>query len=312
MVVLEPFRDAIIDELRNYIKFTKHKVEDLDPILTSIVDKTFEDFEREGKSLSGLNQTLILVDLIIDAKHLLSAVLSQSKKLEAVKHKILTYGSVFVVGAGLSTESKVFTTSDLEDVLRFVKAKNFEELRANDTKCFEFKKKIEVILKGKKPGKSHKIIARNFPENIREIVDLNWDNLLEIALTELGKSNVKINKDIIVSSPNHLWKFHGDVNEFDRTNVPGKLGWVFPDENGYVFDHFMEYVADQRLNEDLFTIIIVGYSESEKEVKKVINSLELDPPRPTYRIGMNLGLFHDQGYIVGPSAYVLPRILEQS
>ena len=61
----------------------------------------------------------------------------------------------------------------------------------------------------------------------------------------------------------------------------------------------------------IFTFIIVGYSEHEKEIyDKIIKCFEESPgPRPTYRVGLDLASLHDPHYAVGPSDYILQRIL---
>ena len=41
-------------------------------------------------------------------------------------------------------------------------------------------------------------------------------------------------------------------------------GWVFPNEGGFVFNSFQTYIRQQNgLNESLFALVIVGYSEGD-------------------------------------------------
>lgn len=237
-------------------------------------------------------------------------VLTQSKKWKSALERIKSYHSVFLIGAGISFESGIPLTSVLNDLLKFCGAKNYEELREDDQKCLKFKLEFKKICDDKEPSTSHKLIALNFPKYILEIICLNWDNLIERAFRENNKLFSKVNEDNPVSNKRFLWKFHGDVENIKSDNIKGKGGWVFPDEDGYVFNCFLKYIEESELKNSIFTFIIVGYSEKEKEVyEKIIECFERKPERPTFRIGLNLKRLHEENYIVGPSDFILKKIL---
>lgn len=120
----------------------------------------------------------------------------------------------------------------------------------------------------------------------------------------------KVNEDTKpVVGKRFLWKFHGDIEKITPGNIKGRGGWVFPDEGGYVFKYFHDYLSEHGLNESLFVVVFVGYSESDKNISEIISLLENKPRRPTFRIGLDLKHLHDKKYIVGPSDYILAKIL---
>ena len=171
MAVLEPFRDAITDSLKEYVKSVKQDAQDLAPEFDKIIEWTFHDFEKRDPQYPNLREELMLESLITDARNLLRAVLSQSKKFNEVNHKISSFQSIFIVGAGLSLESNVFSTSELYDILHFIDPSDYSNftdtldyspLRSDNSKSFGFKETVKGILKDKKPAKSHSSIAKNF------------------------------------------------------------------------------------------------------------------------------------------------------
>jgi NAD-dependent SIR2 family protein deacetylase len=237
-------------------------------------------------------------------------VLAQSKKLKSIHDRLRSYSSVFLVGAGISFESGIPLVAILSDLLRFCEAKDYKELRKDNTKCHKFKSEFKKICNEKEPGYSHKLIVLNFPEYIKEIICLNWDNLIERSALKLRKEISKINENNTVTGKSHLWKFHGDVDNIKKDNKRGKGSWIFPDEKGYVFECFMKYVKESGLTSSLFTFMIVGYSEKEEEIyKRIIQCFQEKPPRPTFRIGLDLSRLREENYAVGPSDYVLKEIL---
>jgi hypothetical protein len=237
-----------------------------------------------------------------------------------IKDKIKNNKSVFLVGAGLSYGSGIPLTNELDDILKKVGAKNYKDLEDNE-KVRKFKEEFAKICDKASPGISHKLIARNFPKYIKEIICLNWDNLIEKAyFEEHNKEIEKIYKDGTevkvkvkdINEGGYLWKFHGDVDNQDHD-------WIFPNHEGRVFDNFKNYLKNnQFLQSGQFVFVIVGYSEKEKNiVDNVIKILE-NTKGGTTRIGLNpskieLGLelehLHDQNYIFGPADFVLEHIL---
>lgn len=85
---------------------------------------------------------------------------------------------------------------------------------------------------------------------------------------------------------------------------------MLPDEDGFVFDSFKEYIDRTQLRKELFCLIIIGYDEKEEVIhNQIISLLEKDPPRPTYRIGIDLKNLHKDNYIVATGGFILNKIL---
>lgn len=305
----EEYRRAVFSSLENYIREIREDIHSLQPIFGRIFEETKKVHSKGKNKLSQLKPSLVLKALQDTSRGFLRGILRQTKKFDDAKHRIFVEKSIFVVGAGLSFESDVPMTEDLSDLLLFNGASGYSDLRNDPTKCYNFKNSFKKLISNHKPGKSHMLIAENFPDKIGEIICLNWDDMIEKAFAIIEKDSKKVNKDLPTSGKHHLWKFHGDVQEFNTMNIAGNLGWIFPDEGGYVFSNFEKYVSDSKLKKELFTIFIVGYSESDVQVESVVTSLEKSPPRPTYRVGMSLGKVQNEFYLLGPAPYVLERVL---
>ncbi len=235
-----------------------------------------------------------------------------SRKSSEAQEKIKTWKSVFLIGAGTSYESGLPLTSTLNDLLKFVKAKNYQQLQNNqkkNNKCKKFKEEFKKICETSPIGVSHTIIAFNFPKYIKEIICLNWDNLIEKAFNKCNKEIEKINRDGIevkvkdIEQGGYLWKFHGDVEDLDYK-------WIFPNHRGRVFKNFRDYYRRNNwLKNNLFVFVIVGYSEKEKNISdNVIKLLEKNRKHVTYRIGLEFKRFHHKNYIFGPADVVLELI----
>ena len=306
--IFEEYRRPIIRYMEGYIKQINEDLPSISPILDSVFDKA-KFYGLTNLKGHNLKPALMLKFIRDNSLTLLKAILRQTLKFKDAKHHIDVEKAVFVIGAGFSSESGAPMSIDLNDILRFVGASDFAELRRDLSKCFKFKKQFQILINRSNPGLSHNLIAVSFPSKVIEIICLNWDNLIERAFKALGKSPRKINKETKVEGRNHLWKFHGDIEEFNDNNWVGNLGWVFPDEEGYVLKCFKDYLSHYGLSSELFSLFIVGYSEKDIQVKKVIDELETSPQRPTYRIGIEIDKLHDDFYLLGPSPYVLTRIL---
>lgn len=311
----QSFLDVFDEPVR---KFLEKEIQELgyDPVeLRPAIDVSI----LEGKSLISLRDASVhLPPAILRARieeHALlvvRAILSQVKKWDLLRERIKSYSSVFLVGAGISFESDIPLAAILGDLLKFVRAKDYSDLKINDRKCLKFKTDFRTICTEKLPGISHKLVTKNFPRYILEIVCLNWDDLFEKAADELKIDLHKINENNQVHEERHLWKFHGDVQNIKGANIIGKGGWIFPGEDGHVFDSFVSYLAETGLKDRLFTFVIVGYSEKESSIcDNVIACFEKNQNRPTVRIGLNIARLHEQDYIVGPADFVLKKVLPE-
>jgi hypothetical protein len=303
---LDVFDTPVKEYLQSRIKILGHSPSDLAPILDSAIKSAKEQLADSWKNQ---NDRLVRKRLENGALLYIEAVLSQSKILSECRERIKAYGSVLLAGAGLSYSSDMPLSNILDDLLLFVRARNWAELRVDPAKCLAFKNQFKFVCASKVPSKSHKIVVINFPGYIREIISLNWDNLLEKAADQAGISVNKQNEDVPVTIENCLWKFHGDVERIEKDNIIGHGGWVFPDEQGYVFDSFKRYIERIDLKGQLFTFLVIGYSEKEKVIyDEIITLMESNPPRPTYRIGLDLRHLNQSFHIVGTSEFVLSKI----
>ena len=281
--------------------------------LSVLIDRAIEAAKKEVSSLDlPPSKVLIIAKIVVSAFDLIGGALSQSKKWNDVRENINIFGSIFLVGAGLSYESKLPLVRHLDNLLKVCRVTDYCELRDHPKKIYQFKKEFKKICEGKNTGVSHRLIALNFQNHIREIICLNWDNLLEKASRECHNRDIpKINEEIYMphDEKGYLWKFHGDVENIKEDNMRGQGGWIFPDEEGYIFDCFHRYV-EANLSTDPFVFIIAGYSESDSEIcDNIIECFESDPPRQTFRIGLNLEHLNDSNYIVGTPDFILPKIL---
>lgn len=308
---------ALVDPTRSYLR---ERVKDMgypDDQLLPLIDRAVNRGVSEVKTeiaLGRLNTEPRFLRATLEkaAYDYVVLVLSQTDKWTITREKIKSYNSVVVMGAGISFESGIPLTATLSDILRFCHSKSWGGLRSDLKKCLKFKKQFKDACDSKNPGIGHETIVYAFPNRIREIICLNWDNLLEKAAVKLARSLPKVNEDIETKgiTKGFLWKFHGDVEAIKTDNKRGKGGWIFPDEGGYIFPSFKKYLKESGLRDDLFVLVIVGYSESdEKIVKEIIQALEKKPPRPVYRLSLDLDKIEEENYIVGPADFILPRIL---
>ena len=132
-----------------------------------------------------------------------------------------------------------------------------------------------------KPARQHQIVSQMLHDGyISHIISLNWDDQIEKAYHGLyGMAIDKINGDGVNPSAPSLWKLHGDVEE------PLKE-WIFPYENGRVFESLMESLNASMTKETTKYLLIVGYGESEKEIadklikplgEKIVSVLRIKP-----------------------------------
>jgi len=304
---LDIFNQVVKESLEAYIKGTGYSSSQLEPVIGAAI----EEAKGSLPSPPGITAPRILRQTIESrARVYIDAVLSQNKVWQDCRERIKAYSSIFLAGAGLSYESDMPLSNILDDLLKFCRVSTWDELRKDLTKCLEFKQQFKRICDNKQPSNSHRLVMLNFPTHIWEIICLNWDDLFEKAAILIGKTINKQNEEQPTTTERYLWKFHGDVDNIREDNILGKGGWVFPDEEGYVFDSFKEYIKRTEVNDQLFTFVIVGYNETEKVIyDEIIALLERIPPRPTYRIGLDLKSLHKENHIVGTAEFTLNKIL---
>ena len=304
---LDVFDAPVKQFLESRIKKIGHSPPDLEPVINAAIESSKNQL---GDSWKTQNDRLVRSRIESNAATYIDAVLGQSKIWNGCRERIKAYSSIVLAGAGLSYGSDMPLANILGDILKFLGAKDWAELRMDPNKCIAFKNQFSKICANKVPTKSHRTLILNFPKYILEVISLNWDDLLEKAAREEGKDINKQNEDTIVTTTRCLWKFHGDIMKITQDNTPGHGGWIFPDEQGYVFESFKKYIETTNLKDQLFTFLIVGYSEKEKTVyDDIINLLESNPPRPTYRISPDLKYLHQTSHIIGTAEFILSKIL---
>lgn len=302
-IYAEPVKRALV----SYVKEHGYSASQLEPIINCSIDETIESTPDLDETLSP---RILRQRIESKSKVYIDAVLSQTKTCHSCRERIKAYSSIFLIGAGLSYNSDMPLANILNDVLNFCRVSNWDELRGDSSKFLNFKKQFKTLCDRKSPSNSHKLIITNFPKYIYEIICLNWDDLFEKAAKSINVPINKQNEDKPATSERCLWKFHGDVENIKDDNKKGQGGWVLPDEDGYVFDSFQQYLVQTRLKEKLFSFVIVGYNENEEVIyNQIVSLLEKDPPRPTYRIGLDLKNLHKDNYIVGTAEFVLNKIL---
>jgi hypothetical protein len=297
--------------LSRYLRSLRYRPSQLEPVVSRAIQlaKTSEDGTGFDTMHEGQPE-LRFVYLLSKSKTYVDGVLGQSTKFEAAREHIHSYQALGVVGAGVSFERHVPLASALEDLLSFVQVESFEKLKESPVACEKFKKEFRDVCGRKRPGVSHKLIARCFPSRLIEIVCLNWDDLIERAHPAKFPREKVISVDKPVSGTNFLWKFHGDVGLITSNNDVQNGGWTFPRDPGRVFDSFEEYLRRSTRLSSMFTILIIGYSEQDAViVDKIIKRLGDSPPRPIYRIGLSIERIHDPRYLVGPADFVLTQVL---
>lgn len=101
--------------------------------------------ENSRRYLLPPHPRLIRAELEYIALGYVIAVLSQDKIIRELHRLINVYGSIFVVGAGISFETGIPLTIELEHILHFCGAKTYSELRVDENKCRIFKKVFKDV-----------------------------------------------------------------------------------------------------------------------------------------------------------------------
>lgn len=302
-VYAEPVKRA----LESYVQGCGHSASQLEPIIDCSIDEAIESNPDLDETLAP---RILRQRIESKSKVYIDAVLSQTKSWRSCREHIRAFSSVLLIGAGVSYKSDMPLSRALKAILDFCRVAGWDELRKDSKRFLEFKRQFKEICDRKSPSNGHKLVIANFPQHIYEIICLNWDDLFERAARSINVPINKQNEDKPATSERYLWKFHGDVENIKEDNIKGQGGWVLPDEDGYVFDSFQQYLVQTRLKEKLFSFVIVGYSENEEAIyNQIVSLLENDPPRPTYRIGLDLKNLHKDSYIVGTAEFILDKIL---
>ncbi len=154
-----------------------------------------------------------------------------------------------------------------------------------------FKKIFASSISNKIPSSQHYQLAELFAIGVvKNIVDFNWDNLLERAYEErTGSIMPKIVKDG-VTLEQAVWKQHGDVDDLAER-------WVFPFEDGRIFE-----TVKERVLASPGIVIIIGYSEQERIVRSQLLE-KLEAKTEVYRFGPNIdtsrGMRHNAKQVMG-------------
>jgi hypothetical protein len=313
---LESYREPLQKHLFSKVRERGYDPEEIEVLINRSISMAIQDVLkgiRENPKIRYLfpPHPLIQSELEYNAFGYVLAVLSQSIKINELRDIIRIYGSILVVGAGLSARPGVPLVKDLKPALEICGAKDYLELAANESKSLKFKKIFKQVCDKKHVSISHKLIAEHFGQKISQIICFNWDNLIERAAELMNIIIPKVNMESDpLNEDCYLWKFHGDVELIALDNQIGHGGWVFPGENGQVLRCFHKYIEDKGLKDALFAMIIIGYSEKDGgKIDEIINLFEKTPPRPTYRIVVSLDDLDKPNYIVGPADFILQRIL---
>jgi len=287
------------------------ELESLDLIIQKSIDIAISRVEEKFRKFLLTKERIVRANIEEYAMGYVDGILSQTKKWKSLKEMIRIYKSIFVIGAGMSFESGLPLSKHLEHLFRLCNCKSFKDLRDDKSKGRQFKLKFLELCDANEPTISHHLILENFTEKILQIICLNWDNLLERCGRTINKEANKIAADNSkVTNGNYIWKFHGDVENISEENEKGKGGWIFPDENGYVFESFHDFLnRPNGLAESSFVMVIVGYGEMDAEISKLINAIEEKQKRTTFRIGLDLSLLNDDKYLVGTAAFTLSKVL---
>ncbi len=305
--ILNVYDHPVRDYLRTYLKQSGHNPNEFEPIIAAAFEQAKKTTPDEFRDYDS---AVLLGHMKFKSKGYLQAVLTQEDKWKDCRESVKAFYSVFLIGAGLSYDSDMPLVGTLHHVLEFCEATGWAELRSDPKKCLKFKQTFKQICKDKSPSAAHSLLIDSYPNIIWEIICLNWDDLLEKAASMSSKVINKCNKDISVLGERYLWKFHGDVGEIRDGNIVGQGGWVFPDEQGYVFNCFRDYIKRTGLDQRMFTFVIVGYSETESKIyDQIVSFFELNPKRPTFRIGLDLRNLNEKYYIVGTAEFTMRKVL---
>lgn len=312
-VYLDAYDSYVYSALKGIITKEFHiKYQEIEPAVEGCVDKAKQILGAYLSTGSGEDSHKIRIpfELLKLSKEHIYLVLSQKKKFNQIKSEIRDYGCVLLCGAGLSYGSYAPLSKDLGPIKDFCKIKNFSELKEDTDKLNCFRNNFMNVCAKKIPSKSHKIVANNFDQHIKDVILLNWDNFLERALDARSVHYTKINEEGQKPDFKNLWKMHGDVDFITKDNLPGLGGWVFPGDGGFVFESLKNYYGTADKENDIFVILIVGYSLEDQLInKEVIERISLNGRKRVYRVSLDFQDYQDDNAVVGTSDFILNRIM---
>lgn len=304
---LDVYDDFVQEYLKARLKELGTTYARIEPIIGPCIKNAKETIASLSKPLDNLGERFRLSEISFAS---LKMILSQNSKIAEIRRKIRSFRCVILVGAGVSDTSDEPLSGDLDTLLHFCKANNFSELLSDNKKCSCFKENFNSLNNKKKPNESHKAIAKSFPNYTCQIITLNWDNLLEGELRRNHKVFTKVNTESVPPSEYNLWKFHGDVENITVDNIPGSGGWIFPNSEGHVFSSFKKHVEKSFLRSDPYVIILAGYRHDYGVIDlQVVGLLADGNRREVYEVSMRPEKLQERGFVVGPSDYILPKML---
>lgn len=193
---------------------------------------------------------------------------------------------IIIVGAGFSYDTMPITNELqplLVQVLKSIDVNEPVKLIENDIETtWRIIKDNSEYFKGafsgwcarSLPSLQHKMVAKMlYSGQISHLISFNWDNLIERSYQEMyGELPLKVSDKKSVGAINSLWKMHGDIEDASSE-------WIYPYADGYVFDSLIDSLETIVREDCPQFVLIVGYSESERNVKsKLIDWLESNIP----------------------------------
>jgi hypothetical protein len=177
---------------------------------------------------------------------------------------------ILIIGAGFSYDTMPITKELSPLLVPLLRDEGVENpvqlLEQNDSEAWRivkgnpqrFKERFAGRCSASVPASQHEAVAQMLHDgHLTHLISFNWDDLCERAyLAKFGTPISKIITDGISPLEPSLWKLHGDVGTIDGE-------WVFPYEDGRVFDSLIECLDQSLRVREPAAAVIVGYSETE-------------------------------------------------
>lgn len=268
----------------------------------------------------------------IQVKSYCETINNQDELYQSLGRKLKSSGAIVLTGAGLSAEAGLPITNELDN-MGFVcykkicpkaqkedcfdaggnlKREIWRVIQDNDQACERFRRMFKNKCDRVTPSESHKIICDFFKEGaFLEIIDANWDNLLERAYRECsaGENIPAVVYDTIVYGQKNcrkLWKVKGSV---EHPNV-GKL--TLPFSYSKLPDALVSCIG-QYEDQDYF-FLTIGYSGRSdlegEDIMSQIDKISDVKEREHYHIRPDLSPNAPRGVLIGLASVALRRIRE--